>query len=359
MNSFGKNLRITLFGASHEQYIGLVIDGYPAGINIDVALIKMKLQLRRGLGELVSSRLENDDFQIISGYFKNYTTGAPLTVLVKNEDVISGDYEKCLGKARPSHGDYVLHQKYNGFNDYRGGGTSSGRLTVVLVILGALCEQLLKDKNILVGSRVKSLGSITDDEADLSIEEVLRMQDDPFPVRNSDVKAKMLTLIKETKIKQDSLGAIIQTGAFNLPVGLGEPFFNSMESIISHLIFAIPGVKGIEFGSGFKMTQMHGSTVNDSMYYENKQVKFTTNYSGGINAGISNGNPLLFQTAFRPTPSIGRCQNTIDFINKTNEQLIIPGRHDVIFAIKGIHVINALTNYALCEMLFEEHIWKN
>ena len=357
MNNFGKKLRITLFGASHEPFIGIVIDGYPAGITLDMSLIRSKLKLRKGLGALTSLRLENDDFQITSGYFQNYTTGAPITILVKNEDVKSADYEKQYGIARPSHGDLVLHEKFHGFNDYRGGGTASGRLTVVLVILGSLCEQLLKQRNIWVGSIIKSLGNIVDDRGDITLEDIQTLADNPFPVRDNQDKDKMLEAIKQASLNQDSLGAIVQTGAFNLPIGLGQPFFDSVESIVSHLMFSIPGVKGIEFGSGFQMAIKTGSMVNDPMFYQDSQVKYSTNNAGGINSGITNGNPLIFQTAFRPTPSIGLCQDTVDFIKKTDVKYEIKGRHDVVFAIKGLHVVNALTNYAILEMLFEENLW--
>ncbi|MGD9604994.1 MAG: chorismate synthase [Bacilli bacterium] len=359
MNSFGKNLRITLFGASHEAYIGLVIDGFPAGITIDFDLIKSKLNLRKGLGSIISSRLENDNFEIISGYFHHFTTGAPLTFLVRNEDVKSEDYEKQYGLARPSHGDYVLHMKHQGFNDYYGGGTSSGRLTVALIILGALCEQLNKQKGIYVGSIVKSLGEITDEQGDISLEDIIVLAEEPFPVRNNLKKQKMLEIIDLAKAKKDSLGATIQTGVFNLPIGLGSPFFNSVESVISHLIFSVPGVKGIEFGEGFQIAKKMGSEANDQMYFENDVVKYETNKSGGVNAGITNGNPLLFQTAFRPTTSIGILQNTIDFIKKENVKVSHNGRHDVVFAIKALHVVNALTNYAVLEMFLEENKWKN
>ena len=357
MNNFGKKLRITLFGASHEPFIGIVIDGYPAGITLDMSLIRSKLMLRKGLVALTSSRLENDDFQISSGYFQNFTTGAPITFLVKNEDVKSADYEKQYGIARPSHGDFVLHEKYHGFNDYRGGGTASGRLTVVLVILGALCEQLLKQKNIWVGSIIKSLGNIVDDRGDITKEDIQTLADNPFPVRDNQDKDKMLEAIKQVSLNQDSLGAIVQTGVFNLPIGLGQPFFDSVESIISHLMFSIPGVKGIEFGSGFQMALKTGSMVNDPMFYQNNQINYGTNNAGGINSGITNGNPLIFQTAFRPTPSIGLCQDTVDYLKKINVKNEIKGRHDVVFAIKGLHVVNALTNYAILEMLFEENLW--
>jgi chorismate synthase len=227
-------------------------------------------------------------------------------------------------------------------------------LTVALIVLGAICEQLLKEKQILVCSRVLSLGDIKDDANSLHFHQAQILCQEPFPVVHEEAKKNMMKAIEEAKNNQDSLGAIIQTSAFHLPVGLGNPFFDSFESILSHLLFSIPGVKGVEFGLGFDLARMFGSQANDQMAYEDGKVSFYTNHAGGINGGLTNGNPLVFQTAFRPTPSIGKAQNTIDVKNHTNKELHIKGRHDVVFAIKGLHVINAITNYAILEMLLEE-----
>jgi len=351
MNTFGNYLKITLFGASHEPFVGLTADGFSAGIALDLDLIKKRLQNRKGLGALTSKRLEPDEFEIISGYFEGHTTGAPLTILVPNEDVKSEDYALNRHLARPGHVDYVNYVKYQGLADHRGGGVASGRLTVVLIILGAICEQILKPKNLLIASRMRSLGNLKDADGVFSDADLRRLLEEPFPVQDPSVKEKMLQSITQAKEDGDSLGGIVQTFVRNLPVGIGNPFFDGFESLLGHLLLAIPGAKGLEFGDGFSIAGMRGSQANDPMAYEQGKVKFLSNHAGGLNGGLSNGETVVFQTAFRPTPSIGKPQSTIDLVEKKNAILTIQGRHDVIFAIKALHVVNALTNYAILEMM--------
>ena len=351
MSIFGNKLQVSLFGASHEAYIGMTIHNYPAGVKLSLELINRRLKQRVGLNHLTSKRFETDDFEIISGYFNAYTTGAPLTFLVKNQDIRSSDYQKTYGQARPSHADYPLYVKYHGFNDYRGGGTSSGRLTVVLIILGAICEQILVEKNIFVASRMKIISNLEDQEVVITDKHLLTLKEEVFPVIDLDVKEAMLEKIEEVSQQNDSLGGIVETYISNLPIGLGEPFFDSFESIISHLIFSIPGVKGIEFGTGFSLASMMGSKSNDQMEYRDEKVHYLSNHSGGINGGVTNGNLVNFKTAFKPTSSIGLPQASINFLKKTSETIQISGRHDTIFAIKALHVVNALTNYAVLELL--------
>ncbi|MDD4077536.1 MAG: chorismate synthase [Bacilli bacterium] len=354
MNSFGKYLRITIFGASHEDYIGLTVDGYPAGIFLDENLIREKLQLRRGLVGLTSKRYEEDDYRIISGVFNGITTGAPLTFLVPNCDVDSAPYEERYGLARPSHADYTYYCKYQGSADYRGGGVASGRLTVVLVILGALCEQLITAKNIIIAARLKSLADTTDSDLTLTEATLRTFNNEKMPVYSASVKNKMLdkiTLLQETG---DSCGGVVETYIANLPVGLGNPFFDGVESLIAHLIFSIPGVKGIEFGAGFKIATMLGSEANDAMSYESGRLVYHSNHAGGINGGLTNGALIVFSTAFRPTPSISIEQSTVNFINKTNQKIKCTGRHDTVIAIKGLHVVKALAAYSIAELMIKE-----
>jgi chorismate synthase len=351
MNTFGKKIKITLFGASHEEYIGLTITGFPAGIEPDYELIAKRLAQRRGLMNLTSKRLEKDDYLFISGIFQGKTTGAPLTVLIKNQDLKSEDYQKYYGIARPSHADFTQYLKYQGYEDYRGGGISSGRLTVAFIILGALAETILKKKGILVASRLKSVYTVIDEDDNPSLADLIRLKEEDFPVLNFESKAKMLAIIEETKAACDSLGGVVETWVAGLGAGFGEPFFESVESQLSHLLFSVPGVKGIEFGSGFQITKMKGSHANDEMYYEDGEVRYYSNHSGGINGGITNGNLICFRTAFKPTPSIALPQRTINFLEKENTEITISGRHDTIYAIKALHVVNALSNYAILDLI--------
>lgn len=350
MNTFGKKIRITLFGASHEEYIGLTISGFPAGIEPDYVLINRRLAQRRGLMNLTSKRFENDEYRFISGLFQGKTTGAPLVVLVKNQDVKSEDYLKNYGVARPSHVDYTQYIKYQGNEDFRGGGIASGRMTIVFIILGALSELILKKKGILVASRMKSVYTVND-KGNPSLDDLSWLKEEDFPVLDSNCKQEMLDLIETTRTTGDSLGGVVETWIAGLPAGIGNPFFDSVESHLSHLLFSIPGVKGIEFGSGFAITTMKGSEANDEIYYKDGKVKYYTNHSGGINGGITNGNLICFRTAFKPTPSISLPQRTINFLKKENTEIKISGRHDTIYAIKALHVVSALTNYAVLDLI--------
>ncbi len=351
MSTFGKKLEISLFGASHESAIGLTIHNFPDGLKVDFEHIEKRLKQRRGLIDLTSKRKEEDQFKIISGLFQGRTTGAPLTILIENTNQRSEEYERFYGLARPSHGDYVQYHKYQGHSDYRGGGTSSGRLSVALIVLGALSEQVLKSQGIFIASRIKSIHKIEDEDPVITSELLKKWHELDFPVYSKECKEKMLEKIKETREEGDSLGGVVETYIAALPVGLGEPFFDSLESILSHLIFSIPGVKGIEFGTGFSITSLYGSEANDQIVYQDAKIKYLSNHSGGINAGMANGNLVVFRTAFKPTPSISKKQQTINFLEKKNVEMELKGRHDTIIAIKGLHVVNALSYYAILELL--------
>jgi len=355
MNIFGNYLRIVIFGASHEEYIGLTIDGYPPGIKINEEFIKFKLKNRYGGLSIKKTRQEKDEYKIISGYFKERTTGAPLTILILNHDIDSTPYHEGYGIARPSHADYTSYLKYNGFADYRGGGIASGRLMVAFIILGALCELLLERHQIIIASRIKQIRNIIDAEFEINKENLYKLLNNPFPVFNDNIQEKMKEEILQIRIQGNSCGGLVETFGYNIPAGLGDPLFQKVESIISQLIFSIPGVKGLEFGSGFKLATMLGSETNDEMNYKNGELEYKSNNAGGINGGITNGCPLVFRTAFRPTPSHSLKQNSINFINQTNKEIAIQGRHDPLIALKGLHVINAITTYAIAEMMFRSN----
>lgn len=357
MNTFGKNIRISIFGESHGKYIGLTIDGLPPKFRIDEDAIKKALKLRNGTYDFSTPRQEENNYQIISGYFNNQTTGLPLTILVKNEDIKDEDYHK--GPIRPGHADLSNHFKFLGAEDYRGGGASSGRLTVVLVILGCICQQLLQPYHLQIISRIKSVKDIIDKTPteNISLSQLSQLINDPFPVLDERCKKAMLEEIKKAKNKNDSLGGTIETYIFGLTPGIGEPFFDSLESIIAHLIFSIPGIKGILFGDGLQLSKQKGSQIIDEIKYENNLITFNSNHLGGINGGISNGNYINFTSCVRPPSSINQKVHTIDIIKEENIELLVKGRHDVTFIDRIIPVINALTNYAILEMVkeYEKH----
>lgn len=348
MSTFGNKIKISLFGESHGDMIGITIHNFPANINIDIPKIKKRLSLRNSFN--TSGRFEEDEFKIVSGYFDNLTTGAPLTFLIENKDADDTPYYESYGIMRPSHADFTSYQKYKGSNDFRGGGHLSGRLTVPLIILGSICEDALKDEKIVIASRIKSIKDIEDIEKEISEETILPLIDNIFPTFSNAKKEEMLKLIKETKEEGDSLGGVIETFILNPGFGLGDPYFDSVESQISHLMYSIPGVKGIEFGAGFDITKMYGNEANDKVIYEDGELVFLTNNSGGIDGGITNSNYLNFKLAIKPTPSIGKIQDTIDFIQKKNVQTKIKGRHDAIILVKALQVVNALSWYIMLEM---------
>ncbi len=354
MSVFGKRLVISLFGESHGPYVGISIHHFPAGLSIDNNKIKEALSRRSPKNDLSTSRREVDDYQFISGVFNGKTTGAPLTVIIPNKDTLSKDYTPNL--IRPSHADYTAFMKYNGYNDYRGGGHFSGRLTAPLVVLGALCDQILEKKNILVSSHIASIKDINDDTFTPTTPEntlLKTLKQSDFPVINPKIKTKFEALISETKKKKDSVGGTIETIVTGILPGYGTPFFDKVESIISHLIFSIPSVKALEFGAGFSITKHFGSVINDSFTIEENTIKTNTNNSGGILGGITTGMPIIFKTAIKPTPSIGKKQNTVDIKTRKNTTISIKGRHDPTIVHRVIHVINALTSYAIVELLLE------
>lgn len=353
MNSFGKNIRINIFGESHSSYIGLTIDGLPTNFTFNLENIKKALLLRRGDDEISTKRRENDNFEFISGYFNNHTTGEPLTILVKNEDIDSTPYVE--GVIRPGHADLTKYLKSSCANDYRGGGASSGRMTVVLVILGEICKQILFSKNIKVRSRIKSLKNINDIKIDYSNIDLVSdyLEASSFPVIDERAKKVMLDLINKIQKQNNSIGGIVETFIMNVPNSLGEPFFDSFESIISHLMFSIPGIKAIEFGDGFDLTKLNGTDTIDELSFKNNDITFSSNHQGGVNGGITNGNYINFKVAVKPPVSIKQEINTINMKTKENISLTTSGRHDATFIHRVIPVINALTYYALLDMVIE------
>jgi chorismate synthase len=323
MNSFGRIFRVSILGESHGQCAGIVIDGCPAGLSVPIHEFYNDLKRRMGGVDGTTPRKEQDIPLIKSGIFNGKTTGAPICILFDNEDVDSSAYDKIKNTPRPGHADFTGWSKYNGFNDYRGGGHFSGRLTAGLVAAGVIAKQLIKPVHV-VAALIEAGGS-------------------------QDIKAAVQSAVQS----RDSIGGIVACSTDGLPAGLGEPFFDSVESLISHMVFAIPAVKGIEFGAGFSCAQMRGSECNDEIININGKTR--TNNAGGINGGITNGNDIYFKVAVKPTSSIPMMQHTINLKTGEPAELTVEGRHDVCIALRVPVIIEAVTAIVLADLMFLEH----
>ena len=353
-NILGDNLTLTLFGESHGPAIGAVLDGMQAGIKVDVDFIKLMLSKRRPQKDIETSRVEMDEFEIISGVFNGFTTGAPLTILIKNKNVISKDYSELKNVMRPSHADYTANIKYHGYNDYRGGGHFSGRITAAIVAVGSILIQALRDKGIYIGTHIKKCGNVIDKDFSLDATEVKDLINKEFPVLNN-IEEDIKNVIKTAKENNDSVGGILQTAIVGLPVGLGTEWFSSVEGKLANACFSIGGVKGIEFGQGFDFSNQFGSTSNDQLYVENNVVKTRTNNNGGINGGLTNGMPVVFNLAVKPTPSIKLKQQTINIETMDNTTLELNGRHDPAIIRRMAVVIDAVVAVVVCDLLKEKY----
>ena len=348
-NTFGISVSVTLFGESHGAEIGAVIDGLASGIPVDEAFISGQLTLRRPAGKISTSRQEADPFRIVSGVFEGRTTGTPVAILIPNADTRSGDYSR--GAFRPGHADYAATVKYHGFEDYRGGGHFSGRVTAGLVAAGAVVIPALKRKGILIGSHIARCAGVDDIPFNDPLTDISRLNALPFAVLDDAQGQKMQAAIEAAAAEGDSVGGILETAVTGLPAGVGEPWFDSLESLLSHGLFSIPGVKGVEFGDGFALAGMRGSEANDAFVPANGGIATKTNRNGGINGGISNGMPLLFRCAVKPTPSISRPQQTVDLRTGEAAELAIPGRHDPAIVHRARAVCDAVTALVLCDAL--------
>ena len=352
---WGSRIRISVFGESHGQAIGVVIDGLPAGVKLDLELISQEMKRRRpGYSELTTARREEDRVDILSGFFQDTTTGTPLTAVILNTNTKSKDYEAIKDLMRPSHADYTGHIKYTSFNDYRGGGHFSGRLTAPLVFAGAIAKQMLKEKNITIGGHIQSIADVDDSSFNpVSIEPLLlkELAKKEFCVIDDSKGQQMKEQILKAKAEKDSVGGIIEAAIVNLPAGAGDPIFNAVESTLAQLLFSIPAVKGVEFGRGFAISRMKGSEANDQMFIDNGQIGFFTNNNGGILGGIATGMPVVFRVAVKPTPSIGRSQKTVDIAKQINTTIEIQGRHDPCIVPMVLPVIEAAAALATLELL--------
>lgn len=354
MNTFGNKITVTIFGESHGTAIGAVLDGLPAGEAIDWDAVRLEMARRApGKNPLSTARSEKDAFTIDSGYFQGHTTGTPLCMRIVNGDQHSKDYDQLRHIMRPGHADYSGKIRYGGYNDYRGGGHFSGRLTAPLVFAGAVASQILARHGIYIGSHILQIGNVKDCSFSPLGEETMTLQQlktQNLPVLDTNQAAVMEQEILTAKQQQDSIGGSIECIIQGMPAGIGEPFFDSVESQLSHMMFSIPAVKGIEFGDGFALAAMRASQANDAFYYEQGQVKTKTNHNGGINGGITNGMPILFRLAIKPTPSISQPQETIDTDTQQNCMLEITGRHDPCIVQRAVPVVEAAAAWTILDM---------
>lgn len=352
-NTFGSSVCVTLFGESHGSAVGAVIDGLTPGIPVDENFIARQLSRRRPGSPLDTPRVERDEFKILSGVFNGYTTGTPICIVIPNENTRSGDYE--YGPARPSHADYAAHCKYHGFEDYRGGGHFSGRVTAALVAAGGIIITALEDKGIRIGTHILSCAGVRDRGFEDMDADIKALQGAVFPVLDAARGAEMAEKIMQAREENDSVGGITQTAVTGVMPGLGEPWFDSVESEIAHIVFSVGGIKGIEFGNGFEAARLRGSENNDPFRIENGAVITETNNSGGINGGITNGMPIVFQCAVKPTPSIAREQRTVDFVKMQNADIAIRGRHDPAIIRRVCPVLDSVTAIAICDIIAQRY----
>ncbi len=350
-NTFGNSLCVTLFGESHGEAIGCVIDGISPGIEIDREFISSQMEKRKGINALSTARREKDEVKILSGVFEGRTTGTPICLMIENGDTKSKDYSKSKNLARPSHADYTAECKYGGNQDYRGGGHFSGRLTAPLVAAGAIAIKALKDKGIEIATHISSCGDINDRDFENYKEDFALLEGLDMPVLDEGKRAEMISLIEECKKDGDSIGGVLSTAVTGMSAGVGEPWFDTVEGMLSHALFSVPAVKGVEFGAGFGFAQMRGSEANDAFYCDGDTVKTKTNNNGGINGGITNGMPITFNCAVKPTPSIYKKQETVNFKENSDTELLIEGRHDPAIIHRARVVIDSVTALTLCDLL--------
>lgn len=356
-NTFGNALSVTIFGESHGAAIGAVIDGLAPGLAVDEGFIRHQLSLRRPAGRISTARREADEFQILSGVYEGRTTGSSLCIVIPNADTKSGDYQTEI--ARPGHADYTAECKYHGYQDARGGGHFSGRVTAALVAAGAILIPALKGKGITIGTHVARCAGVNDapfafDESELKAQ-LLDLNEIPFAVLDASAGEQMQAAIDAARADGDSVGGVLETAIVGLPAGIGEPWFDSIEGLLSHALFSIPAVKGVEFGDGFALADRKGSEANDAFVVEDGLVLTKTNHNGGINGGIANGMPVVFRCAIKPTPTIAKVQHTIDMKKKTNVEYGGRGRHDPCIVHRARVVVDSVAALVVADLLTQRY----
>ena len=350
---FGNKIHVSIFGQSHGEKIGCVVDGLPAGEEVDLEELRRFLSRRAPGQKGTTPRRETDEPHIVSGLLNGKTCGAPLCVLMDNADTHSGDYDELRDVPRPGHADYPAAVKYRGFQDARGGGHFSARLTAPLCAAGGLLLQLLARRGVRVGAHLLSVGDVRDEAFDplLTDDAALDRLKEGFPVLSPAQGDKMLEKAEEMRALGDSVGGVIECAVLHLPVGLGGPMFDGLENRISQAVFAIPAVKGIEFGEGFSAAHLRGSQNNDPYRVRDGQVTLLSNHAGGILGGLSTGAPLLFRAAFKPTPSIAQPQLSVSLSKMEDRELTVRGRHDPCVALRAVPCVEAAAALALADLL--------
>lgn len=358
---FGMNIKMSIYGESHGKSIGVVLDGLPPGLALDEAEIAREMARRApGRSPLATARKEKDAVAIQSGFFNGFTTGTPLCALIANSDQHSKDYSLLKDNMRPGHADYAGFVRYQGYNDYRGGGHFSGRLTAPLVFAGAVAKQALAACGISVGAhilRIKDVAGKAFNPLGEAKELFSTLSRKTFPVIDDAAGEKMQQCILAAKGALDSVGGVIEVMATGIPAGLGAPYFDSVESCLGHALFSVPAVKAIEFGSGFAFAGMTGSEANDELHYEDGSVRAYTNHNGGITGGITNAMPILFKVAVKPTPSISRPQRTVNVAEHKDTVLTVTGRHDPCIVPRAVPVVEAVTAWVIWDLLLEAKKW--
>lgn len=358
----GLNIKLGIYGESHGKSIGILLDGLPPGIALDEKQIALEMARRApGKNAFSTARKETDAFEIQSGFFNGYTTGTPLCAVIKNSDQHSKDYSVLADKMRPGHADYAGYVHYQGFNDYRGGGHFSGRLTAPLVFAGAVAKQALAQYGITIGAHILSIGDLQEPGfSAMGVEEALlkNIAAKSFPVADDAIGEKMQEKILAAKADLNSVGGIIETIVQNIPAGIGAPYFDSMESRLSQVLFSVPAVKALEFGDGFAITTKTGAEANDELHYVDGKVVGYSNHNGGITGGITNGMPILFRVGIKPTPSISKEQKTISLKEQADTTLTIVGRHDPCIVQRAVPVVEAVTAWTVWDLLIEAKKWE-
>jgi chorismate synthase len=352
---WGNKLHVTIFGESHGPAIGAVLEGLPAGEEIEAEKIFLQMSRRApGRDKAATPRRETDEPQILSGLLNGRTTGAPLCAVITNTNTRSSDYDSLRDIPRPGHADYTAHVRYRGFNDVRGGGRFSGRMTAPLVFAGAVCRQILKRRGVTVGAHVLSIHGISDppfDSVGLPASLLENLSSRYFPTLDPSAEEQMRAEIESARKNLDSVGGVVECAAVGLPAGVGGPLDEGVESELSSILYAIPACKGVEFGAGFSAAELFGSENNDSFYYDGGSVRTRTNNAGGILGGITTGMPLIFRAAFKPTPSIGREQDSVSLSSQKNTKLTVHGRHDPCIVPRAVPAVEAAAAVALLDML--------
>ncbi len=355
-STWGKNIKLSIFGESHAPAIGMVLDSFPAGLHIDMEeLAKHTVRRTSRNTDISTPRQEKDVPEFVSGIVNDTTCGTPICAVIRNKDTRSQDYGRFSGIARPGHADYTGWLKYNGFNDPRGGGHFSGRLTAPLVLAGGICKQYLAQKGIIVSAHIKSIADIQDDSFD-AVNAQPQLYSDlaerDFSVINTEQGEKMIQAIHQARENKDSVGGVVECIAVGIPAGLGSPIFDTIEGCLAKLLFAIPAVKGVEFGNGFAAAQITGSQNNDTFYVdENKSIKTSSNNHGGVLGGITSGMPVIVRAAFKPTPTIGQEQQTVDYIQKTPAVVEGKGRHDPCIVPRAVVCVESAMALAITDVL--------